>query len=65
MIHGAAPLLVTLAAADPADPAPLVTLELPYAAWTHPRGCLGPYAGDRVVLGDPVFRRSAPPRNAQ
>uniref|UniRef100_A0A6U6C116 Peptidase A1 domain-containing protein n=1 Tax=Guillardia theta TaxID=55529 RepID=A0A6U6C116_GUITH len=32
-------------------------LKLPYEAWTHPHGCLGPYAGKRIIFGDPVFRR--------
>uniref|UniRef100_A0A7S0E4Z6 Peptidase A1 domain-containing protein n=2 Tax=Hanusia phi TaxID=3032 RepID=A0A7S0E4Z6_9CRYP len=32
-------------------------LKLPYEAWTHPHGCLGPYAGKRIIFGDPIFRR--------
>eukprot|EP00802_Teleaulax_amphioxeia_P011151 Tamp_11181.p1 GENE.Tamp_11181~~Tamp_11181.p1 ORF type:complete len:640 (-),score=84.96 Tamp_11181:27-1775(-) len=32
-------------------------VSLPYEWWTHPKGCLGPYSGTQVVLGDPVFRQ--------
>jgi len=34
-----------------------VRVELPYAAWTHPAGCIAPFGGNKLVLGDPVFRR--------
>ena len=53
MLHGAHPLLVTLGGAAGES----FTVELPYSAWTHPGGCLGPYDGERLVLGDPAFRR--------
>lgn len=53
MRHGEAPIQLQLVDEEGGH----VTLTLPYHAWTHPSGCLGPYAGSRIVLGEPVFRR--------
>lgn len=51
--HGHQTLSFVLADAEGGE----LTLSLPYKAWTHPGGCLGPYKGHNIVLGLPIFRQ--------